>query len=352
VLAYPDGTATAVEPGPEEPKLEEPYGPFEGCDVETVEEPGPALAAGVNGERASERRDRRRAVLNPGRDATTDALWLLFRDIARLQPLNAEREVDLARRIWRGDLDAKQKLVEANLYLVVSVANKYRHHGLPFLDLIQEGSIGLVRAAEKFDHRRGWKFSTYAVWWIRQAIVRALADQARTIRLPAHMVQQLNQIARAERSLLVALGREPTLEQIAEATGLDPSKVESIKRAAQPPISLQKPVGEDQELELGELIVDELAQSPYERAVQSLTREALKVTLMELSDRERRVLELRYGLDGELPHTLDEVGRALHLTRERIRQIQAGSLTKLQTIRQAQPLREYVAVADSVREGR
>ena len=193
---------------------------------------------------------------------TTDSLQLFLKDIGKVRLLTAQEEVDLAKRIERGDLDAKQKMVESNLRLVVSIAKNYRNQGLPFLDLIQEGTLGLVRAAEKFDYRKGFKFSTYATWWIRQAIARALADKARTIRIPVHVVEKLNKIGRAERKLVTELGREPTAEEIAEVTGIDPEEVDSIKRSAQAPVSLEKPVGDEEESEFGQFIADERAESP------------------------------------------------------------------------------------------
>jgi RNA polymerase primary sigma factor len=235
---------------------------------------------------------------------TTDALQLFLRDIGKVRLLSAAGEVELAKRIWRGDLDAKQELVESNLRLVVSIARSYRNQGLPFLDLIQEGTIGLVRAAEKFDYRKGFKFSTYATWWIRQAVARALADQARTIRIPIHVV----------------------------------------KRFAQAPISLQQPVGEE-ESELGEFIVDEQAESPYERVVEILASEALRDLLKSLTYRERRVLELHYGLGGERPCTCREVGRMFNVTGERVRQIEDESLKRLQSLPGAQKLRDDVEIA-------
>ena len=271
---------------------------------------------------------------------TTDSLQLFLKDIGKLRLLTAQEEVGLAKRIERGDLDAKQKMVESNLRLVVSIAKRYRNQGLPFLDLIQEGTLGLVRAAEKFDHRRGFKFSTYATWWIRQAVARAVADKGRTIRIPVHVVEKLNKIGRAERKLMTGLGREPTAEEIAEVTGIESDEVESIKRSAQPPVSLQKPVGDEEESELGHFIADEHAESPYGHAAEVLINEALRKSLERLSYRERRVLELRYGLDGQHPRTLDEVGRTFNVTRERIRQIENQSLKKLYHVHEARKLRD------------
>ena len=273
-------------------------------------------------------------------ETTTDALQLFLREAGRHALLTAAQEVELSKRIERGDADAKQRMIQSNLRLVVSIAKNYRNQGLPFLDLIQEGTLGLIRAVEKFDWRRGYKFSTYATWWIRQAVARALADKARTIRIPVHVVEKLNKIGRAERKLVTELGREPTAEEIAEVTGIDPEEVDSIKRSAQAPVSLEKPVGDEEESEFGQFIADERAESPYERAAEILTKEALREALENLSYRERRVLELRYGLGGEHPRTLDEVGRTFNVTRERIRQIENQSLKKLQSLAEAQKLRD------------
>ena len=232
-------TATA-ELGLEESDVEELYDLLERCEIELVEEIDPATAASVDIERTPERRTRRTTPhLEP--QGTTDGLQLFLKGIGRVRLLSAREEVDLAKRIERGSFEAKQKMVECDLRLVVSIAKNYRNQGLPFLDLIQEGTIGLVRAAEKFDYRRGFKFSTYATWWIRQAIARSLADKARTIRIPVHIFERLNQIGRAERMLVTGLGREPTADEIAEVAGLEPDQVESIKRWAQAPISLEKP---------------------------------------------------------------------------------------------------------------
>ncbi len=348
VLTYGEIAIATAELGLEEADAEELHGIFEGCDIEVVEEIDPATAESLKTERAPAKRGRRKGVPDREPDGRTDSLQLFLRDISRLRLLTAQEEVDLAKRIWRGDADAKRKMVESNLRLVVSIAKKYRNQGLPFLDLIQEGTFGLVRAAEKFDHRRGFKFSTYATWWIRQAIARALADKARTIRIPVHVVEKLNHIGRAERKLVTGLGREPTVEEIADVTGLEPKEVESIKRAAQAPISLEKPVGDEDQLEFGQLLADEQAESPYERTVEILTREALRDALEALSYRERRVLELRYGLGGGYPRTLDEIGRTFNVTRERIRQIEHQSLKKLQSLREAQQLRDDVDVTSGL----
>jgi RNA polymerase primary sigma factor len=342
VLSYAEITTAMSELDLDEADVEELHSFFERAEIELVEDIDPAIAASAQLERAPDKRGRRKAktALDLKPDMTTDSLQLFHKDIGKVRLLTAQEEVDLAKRIERGDLDAKQKMVESNLRLVVSIAKNYRNQGLPFLDLIQEGTLGLVRAAEKFDYRKGFKFSTYATWWIRQAIARALADKARTIRIPVHVVEKLNKIGRAERKLVTELGREPTAQEIADVTGIDPEEVDSIKRSAQAPVSLEKPVGDEEESEFGQFIADERAESPYERAAEILTKEALREALENLSYRERRVLELRYGLGGEHPRTLDEVGRTFNVTRERIRQIENQSLKKLQSLAEAQKLRD------------
>src|ERR1700738_1762270 len=347
VLTYAEIQGAVSELDLDEADLEELHGFFERSEIELVEEIDRATAAGSEVERAPDKRGRRKAktALDLKPDMTTDSLQLFLKDIGKVRLLTAQEEVDLAKRIERGDLDAKQKMVESNLRLVVSIAKNYRNQGLPFLDLIQEGTLGLVRAAEKFDYRKGFKFSTYATWWIRQAIARALADKARTIRMPVHIVEKLNKIGRAERKLVTELGREPTLEEIADVAGVEPDEIESIKRSAQAPISLEKPVGDDEEGEFGQCIPDAQAESPYERAVEILTNEALRDALENLSYRERRVLELRYGLGGGHPCTLDEVGRKFNVTRERIRQIENRSLKKLQNLHETQTLQDDVEIA-------
>jgi RNA polymerase primary sigma factor len=296
VLTFAEIATAVAEIDLDESDVEELHTYLEKSEIELVEEIDPALAAAQE-ERAPDKRGRRKAktAIDLKPDMTTDSLQLFLKDIGKVRLLTAQEEVDLARRIERGDLDAKQKMVESNLRLVVSIAKNYRNQGLPFLDLIQEGTLGLVRAAEKFDYRKGFKFSTYATWWIRQAIARALADKARTIRIPVHVVEKLNKIGRAERKLVTELGREPTPEEIAEVTGIEPDEVDSIKRSAQAPVSLEKPVGDEEESEFGQFIADERAESPYERAAEILTKEALREALENLSYRERRVLELRAG---------------------------------------------------------
>jgi RNA polymerase primary sigma factor len=274
-----------------------------------------------------------------GPEMPADSLQLFLRDLGRVRLLTAGEELDLAKRIEQGDVRAKQQMVEANLRLVISVAKHYRNQGLPFLDLIQEGSLGVVRAAEKFDYRKGYKFSTYATWWIRQAIVRALADKSRTIRIPVHVVEKLNMIGRAERRLESELGRPPTAAEVSARTGIAASEVESIRQSAQTPISLAKPVGDEDGSEFGELIADIRAECPYERAAMILTMETLRAALDELTLRERRVLALRYGLGGREPCTLEVIGRQLAVTRERARQIESRALEKLKRLADVEPFR-------------
>jgi RNA polymerase primary sigma factor len=273
-------------------------------------------------------------------EPSLDSLRLYLRSIGKVGLLSASEEVALAKRIERGDMRAKEQMVKANLRLVVSIAKGYLGRGLTFLDLIQEGSLGLIRAVEKFDYRRGYKFSTYATWWIRQAVTRAIADKARTIRIPVHMVEKLNNVVHVERQLVQKLGREPTAEEIADELRCSPREVRDVLRISQLPISLEKPIGEDEDSSLGDFVEDESAESPFESATVIMQRENVWRALNVLPDRERQVIELRYGLTGKQPLTLEEVGRAFGVTRERIRQIENNTLKKLQRLPEAQGLRE------------
>ena len=273
-------------------------------------------------------------------EPSLDSLRLYLRSIGRVALLTAEQEVSLAKRIERGDMDAKQQMVEANLRLVVSIAKGYLGRGLTFLDLIQEGSLGLIRAVEKFDYRRGYKFSTYATWWIRQAITRAIADKGRTIRIPVHMVEKLNKVVHVERQLVQTLGREPNPDEIAAELEMTVREVRDIQRMSQQPISLEKPVGDEDESELGDFVEDQMAESPFELAADSLRRENVHRALAALPRREREVIEMRFGLTGGRPRTLEEVGRAFNVTRERIRQIENHTLKKLESLPEAQRLRD------------
>lgn len=300
----------------------------------------------------------------------SDPVRMYLKEIGRVPLLTAEEEVYLAKKIEAGKeaekklkllkdklspeerrklerqkqegLRAKQKLIESNLRLVVSIAKKYVGRGLLFLDLIQEGNLGLIRAVEKFDYHKGYKFSTYATWWIRQAITRAIADQARTIRVPVHMVETINKLLRTQRQLLQELGREPTPEEVAEKMGITPEKVREILKIAQEPVSLETPIGEEEDSELGDFIEDKSAEAPLERAASSLLKEDLRKVLEGLSERERKVIEYRFGLSDGNPRTLEEVGKVFGVTRERIRQIESKTLKKLQHPHRSQKLKDYI----------
>ena len=271
-----------------------------------------------------------------------DPVRMYLREIGKIPLLTPEEEIELAKRIEEGDEEAKRKLIEANLRLVVSIAKKYIGRGLSFLDLIQEGNLGLIRAVEKFDYRKGFKFSTYATWWIRQAITRAIADQARTIRIPVHMVETINKLIRVSRQLVQQLGREPATEEIAQALGLPPEKVEDIQRIAQEPVSLETPIGEEEDSQLGDFLEDKESPNPEEATAGQLLREQLEEMLGELTEREREVLRLRFGLEDGHAHTLEEVGKRFNVTRERIRQIEAKALRKLRHPSRSKRLRDYL----------
>jgi RNA polymerase primary sigma factor len=273
-------------------------------------------------------------------EPSLDSLRLYLREIGKVPLLTADQEVYLAKRIERGDMGAKTQMTEANLRLVVSIAKGYLGRGLSFLDLIQEGSLGLIRAVEKFDYRKGYKFSTYATWWIRQAVTRAIADKARTIRIPVHMVEKLNKVVHIERQLVQRLGREPRPEEIAEELEMTTEEVREILRMAQHPVSLEKPIGEEEDSALGDFVEDENTETPDEAASLTLRRSDIEVALSSLPKRERQVIELRFGLTGGQPCTLEEVGKAFGVTRERIRQIENNTLKKLESLPEAQALRD------------
>jgi RNA polymerase primary sigma factor len=294
-----------------------------------------ARAEETNG--ASSKKD---AELDLTVEPSLDSLRLYLRSIGQVELLTAAQEVELAKRIERGDMIAKRQMVEANLRLVVSIAKGYLGRGLSFLDLIQEGSLGLIRAVEKFDYRRGYKFSTYATWWIRQAVTRAIADKARTIRIPVHMVEKLNRVTHVERQLVQSLGREPEPFEIAAELRWPLDEVRDILRVSQLPVSLEKPVGDEDESQLGDFVADDEVAEPFEEASEHLQREGVRRALDALPERERQVIELRYGLSGLEPLTLEEVGRTFGVTRERIRQIETNTLKKLRALPEAQMLRE------------
>ncbi len=271
-----------------------------------------------------------------------DPVRMYLKDIGRVPLLTANEEIDLAQRMEQGDTEAKKQLVEANLRLVVSIAKRYVGRGMLFLDLIQEGNLGLIKAVDKFDYRKGYKFSTYATWWIRQAITRAIADQARTIRIPVHMVETINKLVRVSRQLLQEYGREPTPAEIAKAMGLSENKVREIMKIAQEPVSLETPIGEEEDSHLGDFIEDEAAPAPAEAASHALMKEQLLEVLDTLTPREEKVLRLRFGLDDGHQRTLEEVGKEFKVTRERIRQIEAKALRKLRHPSRSKKLRDYL----------
>ena len=273
---------------------------------------------------------------------TDDPVRMYFKEIGKVPLLTADEERELAIRIEQGDEEAKKKLCESNLRLVVSIARRYLNRGLSFLDLIQEGNLGLIKAVEKFDYTKGYKFSTYATWWIRQAITRSIADQARTIRIPVHMVETINKLIRIARQLLQEYGREPTSEEIAKEMGITVEKVREIKKISQDPVSLETPIGEEEDSHLGDFIPDEDIPSPVDAAAYSMLQKQLREVLDTLSEREKKVLILRFGLDDGRPRTLEEVGREFNVTRERIRQIEAKALRKLRHPSRSKKLRDYL----------
>jgi RNA polymerase primary sigma factor len=333
-----------MSPGETAPELSEPIAT--GDDDEPQDE---ELAGEDDSEQAAEDESRglrtrleelRRPEVDLTVEPSLDSLRLYLRSIGRVPLLSADEEVALAKRIERGDIAAKQHMVEANLRLVVSIAKGYVGRGLTLLDLIQEGSLGLIRAVEKFDYRRGYKFSTYATWWIRQAVTRSLADKGRTIRIPVHMVERLNKLLHAERRLIQQLGREPNPAELATELECSVREVRDVMRITQQPISLEKPVAEEDDSALADFVEDVSAASPFEIASEALRRENVMRVLAALPRREREVIEMRYGIVGGRSRTLEEVGRAFNITRERVRQIENRTLKKLQTLPDAQQLRE------------
>ena len=271
-----------------------------------------------------------------------DPVRMYLKEIGKVPLLTSEEEIELAKRMELGDEEAKKKLAEANLRLVVSIAKRYVGRGMQFLDLIQEGNLGLIKAVEKFEYRKGYKFSTYATWWIRQAITRAIADQARTIRIPVHMVETINRLVRAQRQLLQTLGREPSPEEVAKEMELPVERVREIMKISQDPVSLETPIGEEEDSHLGDFIQDDQVTVPADAATFTLLHEQLMEVLDTLTEREQKVLRLRFGLDDGRPRTLEEVGREFNVTRERIRQIEAKALRKLRHPSRSKKLKDYL----------
>ena len=289
-----------------------------------------------------EKREDEPEILHSERGSAEDPVRMYLKEIGRIPLLSSEEEIELAKRMEMGDEEAKKKLSEANLRLTVSIAKRYSGRGMQFLDLIQEGNLGLIKAVEKFDYRKGYKFSTYATWWIRQSITRAIADQARTIRIPVHMVETMNRVNRTSRRLLQEYGREPTPEEIAVTMNLPVERILEVSKISQEPVSLETPMGEEEDSHLGDFIQDEHVPVPSEEAAHTLLREQLEEVMDTLSDREQKVLALRFGLEDGKPHTLEEVGRDFQVTRERIRQIEAKALRKLRHPTRSRKLRDFL----------
>lgn len=318
-------------------EIEEIYDIFAEMDIDIIEE-------GVDNDDNDDEDDDSELDLSiPQGVGIDDPVRMYLKEIGKVDLLTAEEEVDLAQRMEQGDMEAKRQLVEANLRLVVSIAKKYVGRGMLFLDLIQEGNMGLMKAVEKFDYTKGYKFSTYATWWIRQAITRSIADQARTIRIPVHMVETINKLIRVSRQLLQEKGREPTPEEIGEEMDMSADKVREIKKIAQEPVSLETPIGEEEDSHLGDFIEDEDAPAPASAASYMLLRDQLDNVLDTLTDREKRVLELRFGIEDGRPRTLEEVGKEFGVTRERIRQIEAKALRKLRHPSRSKKLKDYLS---------
>ena len=315
-------------------------------DIDFGDDDADALASSLSDEDVPDEKELQDiSNLIVGDVKVNDSVKIYLKEIGKVRLLTAQEEVEIAQRIANGDEDAKQELINANLRLVISIAKRYAGRGMPFLDLIQEGNLGLMKAVDKFDYTKGFKFSTYATWWIRQAITRAIADQARTIRIPVHMVETINKITRAQRQLIQELGRDPTAEEISERLdgALSPDRIREIQCINQEPVSLETPIGEEDDSHLGDFIEDKEVVSPSEYTTKSLLKDELYDVLQELTDREARVLELRYGLIDNHPRTLEEVGKEFGVTRERIRQIEAKAIKKLRHPNRSKRLGDYQA---------
>ncbi|MDR3190716.1 MAG: RNA polymerase sigma factor RpoD [Lactobacillaceae bacterium] len=324
-------------------KIDEAYEKIEAAGISIVDENGEPAARAVNNAKTKlTEKEVKQAAEAPSGIKINDPVRMYLKEIGRVSLLTGEQEVSLAERIEQGDDSAKQELAEANLRLVVSIAKRYVGRGMQFLDLIQEGNMGLMKAVEKFDYRKGFKFSTYATWWIRQAITRAIADQARTIRIPVHMVETINKLIRIQRNLLSDLGREPTPDEIGAEMDITTDKVRDILKIAQEPVSLETPIGEEDDSHLGDFIEDNDAVSPADSAAYQMLKEQLESVLDTLTDREENVLRLRFGLEDGRTRTLEEVGRVFGVTRERIRQIEAKALRKLRHPSRSKQLRDFM----------
>ncbi len=336
VLTYKEVMDTLDELELDTEQIERIYDKFEALNIDVVED------IDINDEIADDLAEVESAATPDDGVAIDDPVRMYLKEIGKVPLLNAQEEIEIAQRMADGDQNAKRQLAEANLRLVVSVAKRYVGRGMLFLDLIQEGNLGLIKAVEKFDYRKGYKFSTYATWWIRQAITRAIADQARTIRIPVHMVETINKLIRVNRQLLQEYGREPRPDEIAREMGISEDKVREIIKVAQEPVSLETPIGEEEDSHLGDFIPDDDAPAPAEVAAFMLLKEQLMEVLDTLTPREEKVLRLRFGLDDGKARTLEEVGREFNVTRERIRQIEAKALRKLRHPSRSKKLRDFL----------
>lgn len=342
-VSYVELTDKLAEPFElEKEQMEDLIQKFEDEGIGVVDEDGNPLAKQLNKEEDAAEEAKKEEMIAPPGVKINDPVRMYLKEIGRVDLLSAEEEIELAKRIEEGDTIAKQELAEANLRLVVSIAKRYVGRGMSFLDLIQEGNMGLMKAVEKFDYEKGFKFSTYATWWIRQAITRAIADQARTIRIPVHMVETINKLVRIQRQLLQDLGREPTPEEIGAEMDLPTEKVRDILKISQEPVSLETPIGEEDDSHLGDFIEDNDATSPADNAAYELLKSELEDVLDTLTDREENVLRLRFGLDDGRQRTLEDVGKVFGVTRERIRQIEAKALRKLRHPSRSKQLKDFL----------